>query len=351
MSFVATVPQARRHGLATQVMRSALADAQRHGLTTITLQATELGERLYHQLGLKRLGPDGAVGAPPVSLNPALEDLHHCPRCGQAAADRLPAQHHLLALRLRRLLQPEAGRGGDPGHRERRHHPDATGASSRGAATGHFPAGSWISGETVETAAAREVDEELNLRVQITQLVGVYSRAEDRTVVVVYAAAAQGTPSITEEALEVRAFAPIDIPWQDLAFWSEDERIAGPPWLRVKARALLNFRRLLALALVFAATLFGGYLALVSFHDEDRLTVGEIRMSIDPGHKGRAGRLRAAGGLGRALRGDPGADAGQGRPADDRPHRRPATGRGQVARRPAGPHARPATRSRTTCAS
>jgi predicted phosphodiesterase len=63
-------------------------------------------------------------------------------------------------------------------------------------------------------------------------------------------------------------------------------RVAGLPWIKVKARALLNFRRLLALALVFAATLFGGYLALVSFHDEDRLTVGEIRMSIDPGHKG-----------------------------------------------------------------
>ena len=57
VSFVATVPQARRHGLATQVMRSALADATNHGLTTITLQATELGERLYHQLGLKRLSP------------------------------------------------------------------------------------------------------------------------------------------------------------------------------------------------------------------------------------------------------------------------------------------------------
>src|SRR4051794_41569359 len=57
VSFVATVPQARRRGLATQVMRSALADGRRHGLTTITLQATELGERLYHQLGLKRLGP------------------------------------------------------------------------------------------------------------------------------------------------------------------------------------------------------------------------------------------------------------------------------------------------------
>jgi ribosomal protein S18 acetylase RimI-like enzyme len=57
VSFVATVPQARRHGLATQVMRSALADARRHHLTTITLQATELGERLYHQLGLRRLSP------------------------------------------------------------------------------------------------------------------------------------------------------------------------------------------------------------------------------------------------------------------------------------------------------
>jgi ribosomal protein S18 acetylase RimI-like enzyme len=57
ISFVATVPKARRHGLATQVMRSALADAQRHNLTTITLQATELGERLYQQLGLKRLCP------------------------------------------------------------------------------------------------------------------------------------------------------------------------------------------------------------------------------------------------------------------------------------------------------
>ena len=57
VSFVATVPRARRQGLATQVMRSALADARRHNLTTITLQATELGERLYQQLGLKRLSP------------------------------------------------------------------------------------------------------------------------------------------------------------------------------------------------------------------------------------------------------------------------------------------------------
>jgi|GEM_PF-3589306 len=56
VSFVATLPRARRRGLATSVMRNALADAERHGLGSVTLQATELSERLYAQLGLRRLG-------------------------------------------------------------------------------------------------------------------------------------------------------------------------------------------------------------------------------------------------------------------------------------------------------
>jgi ribosomal protein S18 acetylase RimI-like enzyme len=55
VSFVATVPKARRQGLATQVMRQALNDAQKHGCTTTTLQATEVGERLYVNLGYRRL--------------------------------------------------------------------------------------------------------------------------------------------------------------------------------------------------------------------------------------------------------------------------------------------------------
>ena len=57
VSFVATVPQARRHGLATQVMRSALADARRNNLTTITLQATELGRTSVPPARAKRLSP------------------------------------------------------------------------------------------------------------------------------------------------------------------------------------------------------------------------------------------------------------------------------------------------------
>jgi ribosomal protein S18 acetylase RimI-like enzyme len=57
ISFVATIPVARRRGLASQVMRAALADAREHGCTTVSLQATDVGERLYECLGFRRLGP------------------------------------------------------------------------------------------------------------------------------------------------------------------------------------------------------------------------------------------------------------------------------------------------------
>jgi ribosomal protein S18 acetylase RimI-like enzyme len=55
ISFVATIPKARRKGLATQVMQQALAEARHEGCTTTTLQATEIGERLYTALGYRRL--------------------------------------------------------------------------------------------------------------------------------------------------------------------------------------------------------------------------------------------------------------------------------------------------------
>ena len=55
ISFVATIPEARRRGLATEVMRQALRDAQDKGCTTTTLQATDVGERLYENLGYRRL--------------------------------------------------------------------------------------------------------------------------------------------------------------------------------------------------------------------------------------------------------------------------------------------------------
>jgi GNAT superfamily N-acetyltransferase len=55
VSFVATVPKARRKGLASKVMRDALNAARTDGCTTTTLQATDVGERLYRNLGYRRL--------------------------------------------------------------------------------------------------------------------------------------------------------------------------------------------------------------------------------------------------------------------------------------------------------
>ena len=52
----------------------------------------------------------------------------------------------------------------------------------------------------------------------------------------------------------------------------------GRPW-RAGARAL-------TIAAVIAATLAGGYLALVSYSQERALSVGEIRLSVSPGHRG-----------------------------------------------------------------
>ena len=55
---------------------------------------------------------------------------------------------------------------------------------------------------------------------QLGELVGVYSRAEERVVLIVFAAKIAEAAQTTPEALQVEAFAPDEIPWQELAFWS-----------------------------------------------------------------------------------------------------------------------------------
>src|ERR1700750_1333243 len=64
---------------------------------------------------------------------------------------------------------------------------------------------------------------------------------------------------------------------------------ARPPmWARrdLKSRLLTYFRRALSLTLVLVATCAGGYLALVGYHESRTLSVGEIKMSMSPGHRG-----------------------------------------------------------------
>jgi len=53
---VATLPQARGHGLTTCLMRRALWDAREEGCDLSTLQATKLGEPVYARLGYERHG-------------------------------------------------------------------------------------------------------------------------------------------------------------------------------------------------------------------------------------------------------------------------------------------------------
>ena len=89
-----------------------------------------------------------------------------------------------------------------------------------GAGRWTFPGGYVELGESVEDAARRETREELEMEIELGALVGVYSRAAERIVLVVFHARALGIGRETDEASEVRAFAPGELPWDELAFWS-----------------------------------------------------------------------------------------------------------------------------------
>jgi GNAT superfamily N-acetyltransferase len=57
ITFVATLPEARGRGLATDLMTRALLEARDRGCTTTTLQATKMGRPVYERMGYRNLGP------------------------------------------------------------------------------------------------------------------------------------------------------------------------------------------------------------------------------------------------------------------------------------------------------
>ena len=161
-----------------------------------------------------------------ASLNPALEDVRFCPRCGGPATISFP--HHLACAHCGYGAyynpSPVASvipRDGDGNlYLARRGIEPGKGLWS-------MPGGFVDLGESVEDAAHREMREELDLTIAIRGLVGVYSKPDDRIVLIVFVADALNEPSTSDEALEVRAFAPTAtaIPWGELAFWNDTQAL------------------------------------------------------------------------------------------------------------------------------
>jgi 8-oxo-dGTP diphosphatase len=154
-----------------------------------------------------------------VSLNPALAEVRFCPRCGGSAEVDFPQRITCPHCGYAAYYNPKPVAAAIPVDGEGR-----VILLRRGFEPGQglwtFPGGFVDLGESVEEAARREAVEELGIAIEVERLVGVYSRAEDRVVLIVYRARALGRPRTTPEAVEVRAFAANQIPWDELAFWS-----------------------------------------------------------------------------------------------------------------------------------
>jgi ADP-ribose pyrophosphatase YjhB (NUDIX family) len=150
--------------------------------------------------------------------------VRFCPRCAAEALVSFPRELRCEACGYHALWSPEPVAAAIPRDEEgriwllRR-------TQDEGAGLWTFPGGYVELGESVEDAAHRETREELEMEIELGALVGVYSRGAERTVLVVFHARALGAGHETAEASEVRAFAPAELPWDKLAFWSTERAL------------------------------------------------------------------------------------------------------------------------------
>ncbi len=152
-----------------------------------------------------------------------LQGLKFCARCGSELQDGVPPTEHRL-----RLICPTCG------HVEYINPrlvvtviPVTTTGEAvlirRGIEPGY---GSWAQpggflevDETLAEGAARETLEETGLLVEPGEIIGLYTRLEAAVVTLVFEGRiVGGVARTTPEALEVRAFAPDAIPWDEVAF-------------------------------------------------------------------------------------------------------------------------------------
>lgn len=159
-----------------------------------------------------------------TSINPALAEARFCPRCGQPATVDFPRSLTCPHCGYAAYFNPKPVAAAIPVDDE-----DRVILLRRGFDPGQgrwtFPGGFVDLGESVEDAARRETEEEIGIAIELRRLVGVYSRAEDRVMLVVFLARALGRPQVTPEAIEVRAFGRTELPWDELAFWSTEQAL------------------------------------------------------------------------------------------------------------------------------
>ena len=267
---------------------------------------------------------DAAVGAAAVSLNPALEDAKFCPRCGSPPRSPSRAASAAPSCGYGAFYNPKpvacaipATDGGELFLMRRGFEP------SRGLWT--MPGGFVDLGESVEDAAIRETKEEIGVDIEITSLVGVYSRSTDRIVVVVYAARAQGTRGGPRRRSK---FEPSGRPLSHGTSWRSGATVARcattctqrrrtpPPPARPDRPPRAGHRRRRRRHVRRRVRRAEHVHAVAGPLDRPDRDLHRARA------QGRARPVRAAGGLGRAVRGrDPAARPPPRRPADGRPRR------------------------------
>ena len=174
---------------------------------------------------MRAMPESGAGRTYPLTIG---EEPLFCPACGQPVTPRLLEEDHRPRLVCPdgyvTWRNPRMVVGTLPVREGRVFL--ARRAIEPGAGRWTYPGGYLEFGEAAQEGARRETEEETRLLVEIGRLIGAYSRPHAGVVTLIYEAAVVGGEALPGlETIEVRSFAPDEIPWGDLAFTTAESAL------------------------------------------------------------------------------------------------------------------------------